>query len=199
MSVSDGPVASSVGAGPGGGDAWSPALLAIGRDRAAFERLFTHFAPRIKTYMARIGMAPAAAEDIAQEALLTVWRKAELFDPARASAATWIFAIARNLRIDAARREGRSHGLLDHDGDMLAAADPAPLGDEIMLRAQSEGAVRGALAALPEDQARIIRLSFFEDQPHASIARELSIPLGTVKSRVRLAVVRLHKLLEERP
>ena len=203
MNASDGPPAPA--ASPGVGDEWSRALMAIahGRDRAAFQRLFQHFAPRVKTYVQRAGMAPAAAEEIAQEAMLSVWRKAELFDAARASAATWIFAIARNLRIDAARREGRANAVLDRDGEAGSSAhaipDPAPLGDEVLLCAEREGAVRSALAALPEDQATIIRLSFFEDQPHASIARDLHIPLGTVKSRVRLAVARLRKLLEERP
>ena len=201
MSVPDGPPAPAPRAvSP---DAWSTALLAIARtrDRGAFEALFQHFAPRVKSYMMRGGMAAAVAEEIAQEAMLSVWRKAELFDATRASATTWIFAIARNLRIDAARRDVRADALLDRDGASLAASlaapDPAPLGDAVLLCAEREGAVRSALASLPEDQATIIRLSFFEDQPHAQIARELHIPLGTVKSRVRLAVVRLRKALEE--
>ena len=202
MSVSDGPV-SRCAAGQQGnalpGDAWSPLLLAVARnrDRAAFEQLFTHFAPRVKAYMLRAGLAPDAAEEIAQEALVSVWRKAELFDAARAGATTWIFAIARNLRIDAARRDSRSNAFLDRDADSLGKADPAPLSEALMLAAESDRLVRGALAALPQDQAAIIRLSFFEGQPHASIARELGIPLGTVKSRVRLAVGRLRKLLED--
>ena len=195
------PAAGAPAAGARAGDDWSVALLAVarGRDRRAFAALFAQFAPRVKAFMMRAGMAPAAAEEIAQEAMLAVWRKAELFDAARASAATWIFAIARNLRIDAARREGRANACLDHDGDGLLMPDPAPMGDALLLCAEREGAVRAALAALPEEQAAIIRLSFFEEQPHGQIARQLHIPLGTVKSRVRLAVARLRKALEERP
>lgn len=215
MSASDGH--SEPAADVSTGDEWTVALLAIARnrDRQAYQRVFLHFAPRVKSYMMRAGMAPSAAEEIAQDAMLTVWRKAELFDAGRASATTWIFAIARNLRIDAARREGRAHSRNDASGanlagnlagnlaanlaDSLAVPDPAPLSDAVLVRAEAEGLVRSALAALPQDQATIIRLSFFEDQPHARIAHDLHIPLGTVKSRVRLAVARLRKLLEDRP
>ena len=181
-------------------DEWSTLLTAIARrrDRQAYERLFGFFAPRIKSYMLRAGMAPTLAEDIAQEALLSVWRKAELFDPARAAAATWIFTIARNLRIDAQRRDGRWRAAVD-GGMPLPEPESAPLADEIALNAARDASVRAALANLSHDQARIIHLSFFEDKPHAEIASELAIPLGTVKSRVRLAVARLRKLLEERP
>ena len=181
-------------------DEWTALLTAIAtrRDRQAFERLFGFFAPRIKSYMLRGGMAPAVAEDIAQEALLSVWRKAGLFDPARASAATWIFTIARKLRIDARRRDGRWRAVVD-GGMPLPEPQSAPLADEIALDAERGAMVRAALADLSHDQARIIHLSFFEDKPHAEIARELAIPLGTVKSRVRLAAARLRKLLEDRP
>ena len=185
---------------PAGRDAWTALLIAMARDvdRQAFARLFEFFAPRIKSHMLRGGMAPAAAEEIAQEAMLSVWRKAALFDPARASAATWIFTIARNLRIDASRRDSRWNAAADTDMP-AGEQDPAPLADEIARTAEREALVRGALADLPEDQARIIQLSFFEDKPHAAIARELDIPLGTVKSRVRLAVARLRKLLGDQP
>ena len=198
MTVPDGPPAPA--ALPAAGDAWSGALLAIARnrDRRAFEALFQHFAPRLKAYMMRAGLSPFAAEEIAQEAMVNVWRKAGLFDAGRASAATWIFAIARNLRKDMARRESRAAAYLDAGADSLATPDPAPMGDAVLLGAERDGAVRAALAGLPADQATIIRLSFFEDQPHASIARELNIPLGTVKSRVRLAAARLRKALEGR-
>ena len=175
---------------------WNRLVVAIAerRDRAAFEKLFGYFAPRLKSYMLRGGMPPAAAEEIAQEAMLNVWRKAALFDPARASAATWIFTIARNLRIDAGRRDTRRTAAQEAE---IPQPEPVSMADDIALAAEREASVRGALADLPEEQARIIHLSFFEDKPHAQIARELAIPLGTVKSRVRLAVVRLRKLLGE--
>jgi len=181
---------------PAASDEWNRLVVAIaeGRDRAAFEALFGHFAPRIKSYMLRGGMPPAAAEEIAQEAMLNVWRKAALFDPARASAATWIFTIARNLRIDASRRDIRRTAAQEAE---IPQPEPVSMADDMALTAEREASVRMALADLPEEQARIIHLSFFEDKPHAQIARELAIPLGTVKSRVRLAVVRLRKLLGE--
>ena len=180
-------------------DEWSILLVAVadGRNRLAFEQLFGFFAPRIKSSMLRMGMAPSAAEEIAQEAMLSVWRKAGLIDPARASAATWIFTIARNLRTDAQRRDGRRREVPEGDA-VPDQPDPAPLAEDIALRAERDASVRAALADLPEDQAKIIHLSFFEDKPHAEIARELAIPLGTVKSRVRLAAVRLRKLLGDR-
>ena len=122
-----------------------------------------------------------------------VWRKASLFDPERASAATWIFTIARNLRIDAMRRER-------HPAELLADADdPAEGGapDHRFDIRQREARLRDAVARLPPEQARVIRQSFFEDKPHADIERELGIPLGTVKSRLRLAMSRLRAALED--
>jgi RNA polymerase sigma-70 factor (ECF subfamily) len=166
-----------------------PALIAAvaqNRDRAAFAALFAHFAPRVKAYLIRLGASPNLAEEVAQEAMLSLWRKAHLYDPAKASAATWVFTIARNLRIDQLRRERRPQ--LDAD-DPLAEA-PAPADDGLFWR-QNEGALRTALKGLPQEQARVIELSFFADHPHSQIATELGVPLGTVKSRLRLAMARL--------
>lgn len=162
------------------------------RDRAAFALLFAHFAPRVKAYLLRLGAPPALAEDLAQEALLTLWRKAHLFDPAKASAATWLFTIARNLRIDVIRREKRP--VLDPD-DFLPEAPPAA--DDGMALAGEEDRLRLALKELPADQIEVVQLSFFADKPHSQIASELGIPLGTVKSRLRLAMARLKRVLGE--
>jgi RNA polymerase sigma-70 factor (ECF subfamily) len=162
------------------------------RDRAAFAVLFSHFAPRVKAYLLRLGASPALAEDLAQEALLSLWRKAHLFDPAKASAATWLFTIARNLRIDAIRREKRPE--LDPD-DFMPAAGPAA--DDGLALADDESRLRAALKDLPPDQVQVIELSFFADKPHSQIAGELGIPLGTVKSRLRLAMARLKRALGE--
>lgn len=146
--------------------------------------------------MIRTGTAPQQAEELAQEAMLAVWRKAALFDPAKASAATWIFTIVRNLRIDAIRRE-RHPGFDPTDPSLRP---DAPDGADYELQTQQEvKGVRRALEALPPDQARIVTLSFFSDKPHSQIAAELAIPLGTVKSRIRLAMVRLKALLEDAP
>lgn len=166
------------------------------RDRAAFATLFGHFAPRVKSYLLRLGASPSLAEDLAQEALLLVWRKAPLFDPARASAATWIFTIARNLRIDAIRRE--RHPEFDPN-------DPALVPDEVLradahvMRADDNARIRAALDRLPPDQAQVIQMSFFADKPQSRIAQELGLPLGTVKSRLRLAMVRIRAAIGDEP
>lgn len=160
--------------------------VAASRDRTAFATLFGHFAPRVKAWLMRQGTNAAQAEDLAQEVLLTVWRKAALFDPAKASASTWIFTIARNLRIDAIRRERRPE--LDPDD---FAPEPAPDPDSAIALADGEARLRDAMVALPPDQVAVIQASFFADKPHSQIASEMGIPLGTVKSRLRLAMARL--------
>jgi RNA polymerase sigma-70 factor, ECF subfamily len=179
--------------------AWARLIVAVAtqRDRVAFGTLFEYFAPRIKTYMQRSGASEASAEELAQETMLTVWRKASLFNPASAGASAWIFAIARNLRIDAFRRERRG-GTVEASGvDAEFQVDEAPQPDKRLATAQSEDRVRSALAELSTEQMRVVELSFFEDKAHAEIAQILEIPLGTVKSRLRLAMNRLRALLGE--
>jgi len=168
--------------------------IAARADREAFAGLFRHFAPRVKSYLLRFGAAPDAAEEFAQETMLTVWRKAGSFDPARAAASTWIFTIARNLRVDAARRERRAAA---RDDDPSMAADAPERPDEALAAGDDERRVGEGLAALPPEQARVIRLAYFSDKAHSEIAAELGLPLGTVKSRLRLATARLRDLLRE--
>lgn len=164
------------------------------RDRTAFADLFAHFAPRIKAFMMRRNCAPDLADELAQEALLTVWRKADQFDAAKASAGTWIFTVARNLHIDRVRRENRPAP--DPD-DPFFVRDPEPAPDAVFDGAQQADRVRRAIDELPEDQQLVVRMSFFEESSHAEIAERLDIPLGTVKSRLRLAFARLRKGLGE--
>ena len=180
---------------------WAALIAAIAArgDRAAFARLFEYFAPRIKTYMQRSGLTEAGAEELAQETMLTVWRKAALFDPASAGAGAWIFAIARNLRIDAFRRENRRGAVTLSEIEAEFDIDDAPLPDSQVAVAQSEARVRSALKLLGPDQLRVVELSFFEEKAHAEIAQLLEIPLGTVKSRLRLAMNRLRSLLGDEP
>jgi RNA polymerase sigma-70 factor (ECF subfamily) len=163
-------------------------------DRAAFGELFEYFAPRLKSYFMRAGLASAQAEELAQDTMLNVWRKADQFDPARAGAATWIFVIARNLRIDLLRRQRSEQSALADPFELLELPIAA---DESVGAAEREARVRDALGKLSTEQASVIRLSFFSDAPHGEIARQLGIPLGTVKSRIRLAVARLRDFLGE--
>ncbi|WP_029010324.1 sigma-70 family RNA polymerase sigma factor [Azospirillum halopraeferens] len=171
-------------------------LLAVGRrrDRAAFAALFERVAPRLKAFLRRQGCDAGQAEELVQEVMLVVWRRAELFDPARATATTWIFTVARNRRLDALRRESRPE--ID-PGDPMLVPDPVEWADHRLETAQSAGRLRAALDDLPPEQADLVRLAYFEDKPHTTIAAERGLPLGTVKSRVRLALERLRKVLRE--
>jgi RNA polymerase sigma-70 factor, ECF subfamily len=173
---------------------WSACIVAVAlaKDRQQFGVLFGHFAPRLKNFFMRSGAVAAVAEDLAQDTMLIVWHKAGYFDPARSSAATWIFTIARNLRIDLKRRQ-RDPRLLEEFYELA----PEPMPSDHVLSAERETRVRVALEQLPSDQADVIRRSFFDDMPHAEIARALDVPLGTVKSRIRLAMQRLRLLVEE--
>lgn len=168
--------------------------VAMDRDRGAFAELFTHFAPRVKRYLMLSGLDDLAAEEVAQETMLTMWRKASYFDPTRAGLSTWIFTIARNQRIDRLRR-GRGQ-MPDINPDPSDEPDMPSSGEDLAIVAERERLVSAALGALSDEQARIVRLSYFSEKPHAEIARELGIPLGTVKSRIRLALNRLRALLD---
>lgn len=171
-------------------------LLAVGRDhdRAAFAHLFGHFAPRLKAYLRRQGCDPTGAEELAQEVMLLVWRRAETYDPAQASASTWIFTIARNRRIDALRREQRPE--IDPN-DPALVPDPTEAADQRVASRETAGRLRAALKDLPPEQADLLRLAYFEDKPHSVIATERGLPLGTVKSRLRLAMERLRRALRD--
>ncbi len=181
-------------AGPDGA-ALSSCITRIAQhgDRDAFATLFNHFAPRIKSYLIRLGTTAEAAEELAQEALLTVWRRAASYDPARAAASTWLFTIARNLRVDLARRDARKPPA--DDPTLIASAPPQP--DDSLNAWQDEERIATAVASLPKEQSQVIALAFFADKAHSTIAAELGLPLGTVKSRLRLAMARLRVALGE--
>ncbi len=177
-------------------NAWMRAVAEAG-DRPAFAALFRHFAPRIKGFLVRGGTDEALAEELAQETMVTMWRRASTFDPTRAQVSTWLYTIARNLRIDHHRR--RAAGVAEPPDDWDPEQQPADAHlapDELLLAAQRERGVRQAIAGLPPEQAQVLRLSFFDEHPHARIAQDLGIPLGTVKSRIRLAVTQLRRILE---
>ena len=179
-------------------EAW---LLAVAQraDRQAFSCLFLHYAPRIKGFMLRAGCPADLADEIAQETLVVLWRKAAQFDPTRAAVSTWVFTIARNIRIDMHRRQHGAGEAVEFDpaqldGDTESRGDGP---DDLLSTSQRARRLREAIARLPDEQALVLRLSFLEEHPHAQIARALDLPLGTVKSRIRLAVGRLRDLLNE--
>lgn len=163
------------------------------QDPSAFAALFDLYAPRVKTLLVRMGTTAEIAEDIAQETLLMVWQKAAFYDPSRASPSAWIYTIARNVRIDRLRRDKRAR-LHMHFHEVEPDEPERP--DVALAGKEREQRLRAALGQLSEDQVRVVQLSFFEGRPHGDIAGILDIPLGTVKSRIRLALSRLRELLD---
>lgn len=171
--------------------------VAEARDQAAFEALFRYFAPRLKAFFLRSGAADGtAAEELAQDTMLVVWQKAALFDPHKAGAATWIFVIARNLRADARRRDRRTVVGADGSAEAIShIADSATAADQMMSLSQQEAVMRRALNMLPQEQMQVLEMSYFDDISQNEISRKLRVPLGTVKSRLRLALLRLRAAL----
>ena len=163
-------------------------------DRQAFAELFQSYAPRVKAYMMRQGADANTAEELAQETLLTVWRKAALYSDEKGSATTWIFTIARNLRIDRLRRE-LVYQELPGGREEEASTDELP--DEAVTARERQERVRAALALLPEDQHEVVSLSYLEGLSHSEIADRLGLPLGTVKSRMRLAYQKIREAVED--
>ncbi|MEL6234276.1 MAG: sigma-70 family RNA polymerase sigma factor [Pseudomonadota bacterium] len=173
----------------------SDLLAAVAQgDRDSFAIFFGRYAARVKAFLIRSGTKVEEAEELSQDVMVTVWRKAASFDPTKASAATWLFTIARNRRIDLARRHARP---APDPEDPLFQPDPDPDGADILGRRQRDAALRAALAELPENQRDVVTIAFFEGLSQSEIAARLDLPLGTVKSRSRLALSRLRAALGE--
>jgi RNA polymerase sigma-70 factor (ECF subfamily) len=170
--------------------------VARDRDRTAFSALFGYFAPRLKGYLMRLGVNGTQADELVQEVMLMVWRRAETFDPDQSSASTWIFTIARNKRIDGIRRERRPE--FDPE-DPVLVPDAPEAADKAIETTQETARLRLAIARLPAEQGELLRMAYFEDKPHSLIAEQQGLPLGTVKSRLRLAMVRLRKEMMDLP
>jgi len=169
---------------------WLAAVAQRG-DREAFAGLFQWFAPRVKRYMQRLGADPDTAEDLAQETLVQVWRKAAQYDPARPPSA-WVFTVARNLRIDRLRRQRLFEVELTEEAD---AEDEFGDGHQRTLERLDAGRLLELVRALPAEQVQVVRLAYFEGLSHAEVGRTLDVPLGTVKSRLRLALAKLRSAL----
>lgn len=167
-------------------------MIAEKRDREAFRAFFHRYAGKLRAFLIRGGASSDEADEAAQETLMAVWRRAETFDPNRASAAAWLFTIARNRRIDLLRRGARPQ---PDPEDPLYRPDPPKPAEAALSQDRRDEAVRRAIGALSAEQIAVVQLSFFEGLAHAEIADRLTLPLGTVKSRLRLAFQRLRSEL----
>ncbi|MEM8976711.1 MAG: sigma-70 family RNA polymerase sigma factor [Pseudomonadota bacterium] len=175
----------------------SSLLTKIAEERSdeAFQRLYNEYAPRVKTYMMQQGADPAMAEELAQETLLTVWRKASQYSADRGTAAAWIFTIARNLRIDRLRKDVRWQSLPDEQAEAIPSDAAGP--DEAVSEDQRRVRVQAALAELPVDQRTVVTMAYIEGLSHSEIAEKLETPIGTIKSRMRLAYQKVRDALED--
>jgi RNA polymerase sigma-70 factor, ECF subfamily len=163
------------------------------KDRDAYAQLFSYYGPRVKAYLLRLGADDALAEELAQDVMVIVWRKAELFDRTQASVSTWLFRIARNKRIDAIRRAKKPE--LDPNDPLLLPSAPVAA-DNLISGAQRDLLVREAMIDLPEEQKQLLQQAFYDGLSHREIAEQSGTPLGTVKSRLRLAFLKLRAKLE---
>ena len=175
---------------------WDQLLIQVGnnRDRSAFKALYEHFTPRLKSFLLRIGSDESTAEEVCQESMIMVWRKAETFNPENAGASTWIYTIARNKRIDKLRKDSRP---MPDFNDPSFYKKPIDKSDDILQRVEEEKNIKKALKNLPPEQAKLIFSAYYDDKSHRKIADEANLPLGTVKSRIRLAINRLRTQLDE--
>ena len=158
----------------------------VGQDQAAFAELFRHFAPRVKAFLMKSGASESLAEECTQEVMATLWHKAHMFDPARASVATWIFTIARNRKIDMLRKQRRPE-----PEDLPWGPEHEPDQADVVMFQQESARLGQALARLPEKQRELVEKAYFGDLSHTEIAAETGLPLGTIKSRIRLALEKL--------
>jgi RNA polymerase sigma-70 factor (ECF subfamily) len=161
------------------------------QDQRAFAELFAHFAPRVKAFLMKSGASPSMAEECTQEVMATLWHKAHLFDPSRASVATWIFTIARNKKIDALRKQRRPE-----PENLEWGPEAEPEAADILVLQQESQQLTQAMTALPSQQRELIEKAYFGDLSHSEIAAETGLPLGTIKSRLRLALSKLRQTMK---
>ena len=167
--------------------------IADRKDKSAFEALFRFYGPRIKAVLMKSGATAHEAEEVMQETIVLIWRKAEQYDPKKASPSTWIYTIARNRRIDLFRRENRP--ALDPEDPYFSQSSSQPDGEQVSTEKQRTRMIRDRLKTLPDNQQILVRKAFYEDMTHQAIATELYMPLGTVKSRLRIAMRDLREQL----
>jgi len=172
------------------------AAIARDRDETAFADLYGYYAGRVKSFLMGKGMNEDTAEELMQEIMLTVWRRAESYDPTKAAASTWLFTIARNRRIDHLRGNSRIEVELDDELLDIETTEHDPQA-RFVSDAQSAALLERALSRLPQEQRQVMHLSYFRGQSHGAIARWLDLPIGTVKSRIRLAMQSVRSYLKE--
>jgi len=171
---------------------WVAQMQAVQQgDKSAFAELFAYFGPRVKSFLMKSGASHDVAEECAQDVMATLWRKAHLFDPGKASVSTWIFTIARNRRIDMIRKERRPE-----PEDLPWGPEAEPDQADAMALQQETNQLGQALAQLPEKQRKLVEAAYFGDLSHSEIAAQTGLPLGTIKSRIRLALDRLRHAMK---
>ena len=161
------------------------------KDQQAFAELFSYFAPRVKAFLIKSGANPGLAEECTQEVMATLWHKAHLFDPSRAGVSTWIFTIARNKKIDALRKQRRPE-----PEDLAWGPEAEPEAADVLALQQETKNLSEAITRLPEQQRDLIKRAYYGDLSHSEIAAETGLPLGTIKSRLRLALVKLRQTMK---
>lgn len=163
------------------------------QDRSAFSNIFKYFAPRLKSFFVKLGCAETQAEEIIQEVMIAVWTKSSTYDRAKSSVSTWIYTIAKNKRIDKIRKEKRHNTVESDDSLEIPVASKQ---EEQILSTEVTKKIHHSLQFLPKEQAELLKLSYFYEKTHSDIAKDLSLPLGTVKSRIRLALSKMKNLVE---
>jgi RNA polymerase sigma-70 factor (ECF subfamily) len=168
-------------------------LIGKNQDKLAFNNIFRYFAPRLKSFLVKAGSTDSQAEEVIQEVMIAVWTKSSTYDSNKSSVSTWIYTIARNKRIDKIRKEKR-HYLSESDEGLEIPVDSTQ--EKEIFASQVSNSLKKYMSNLPEEQSKLLKLSYFYNKTHADISEELKIPLGTVKSRIRLALTKMRHLVE---
>ncbi|MAH88618.1 MAG: RNA polymerase subunit sigma [Pelagibacterales bacterium] len=167
--------------------------IGVNQDKQAFSTIFKYFAPRLKSFLVKAGSTDSQAEEVIQEVMIAVWTKSATYDSSKSSVSTWVYTIARNKRIDKIRKEKR-HYLSESDEGLEIPVDSTQ--EKEILSAQLSSSLKKYMSNLPKEQSKLLQLSYFYNKTHADISEELKIPLGTVKSRIRLALTKMRHLVE---
>ena len=168
-------------------------LIGKNQDKLAFNSIFRYFAPRLKSFLVKAGSTDSQAEEVIQEVMIAVWTKSSTYDSSKSSVSTWIYTIARNKRIDKIRKEKR-HYLSESDEGLEIPVDSTQ--EKEIFSTQVSNSLKKYMSNLPEEQSKLLKLSYFYNKTHTDISTELKIPLGTVKSRIRLALTKMRHLVE---